>query len=84
MTDIVYKPVSRVLTRTEMKFFSYVLDEREACALARVCHLKPDATYQEIEDAVLKCFTDALEASGLRDSIEYVNGTNFKHRREMQ
>jgi len=66
--------VSRPLTRTEMQFFSYTLDEREAIALAQVCTLPESATYAEIEDAVLKCFTIALEHAGLKDSIEYVGG----------
>jgi len=37
--------ISRPLTRTEMQFFSYTLDEREAVALATVCTLPADATY---------------------------------------
>jgi len=66
--------VFRPLTRTEMQFFSYTLDEREAIALANVCTLPAEATYAQIEDAVLKCFTAALEYAGLKDSIEYVGG----------
>jgi hypothetical protein len=42
--------------------------------LAQVCTLPESATYAEIEDAVLKCFTIALEHAGLKDSIEYVGG----------
>lgn len=64
----------RPLNRTEMQFFSYTQDEREAIALASVCHLPDKATYAEIEDAVLKCFTVALEHAGLKDSVEYVGG----------
>jgi hypothetical protein len=66
--------VSRPLTRTEMQFFAYTLDEREAIALAKVCHIPDNATYAEIEDAVLKCFTVALEHAGLKDSVEYIGG----------
>jgi len=66
--------VSRPLTRTEMQFFSFTLDERQAIALAQVCTLPADATYSEIEDAVLKCFTVALEHAGLKDSVEYIGG----------
>jgi len=66
--------VSRVLNRTEMQFFSYTHDEREAVALAAVATLPEYATYAEIEDAVLKCFSAALENAGLRDSVEYVGG----------
>jgi hypothetical protein len=66
--------ISRSLTRTEMQFFSYTLDEREAVALATVRTLPADATYAQIEDTVLKCFTAALEYAGLKDSIEYVGG----------
>jgi hypothetical protein len=66
--------VSRPLTRTEMQFFSFTLDERQAIALAQVCTLPADASYAEIEDAVLKCFTVALEHAGLKDSVEYIGG----------
>jgi len=66
--------VSRPLTRTEMQFFSFTLDERQAIALAQVCTLPANATYAEIEDAVLKCFTVALEHAGLKDSVEYIGG----------
>ena len=66
--------VSRPLTRTEMQFFSFTLDEHEAIALAQVCTLPADASYAVIEDAVLKCFTVALEHAGLKDSVEYVGG----------
>ncbi len=66
--------ISRPLTRTEMQFFSYTLDEREAIALANVCTLPAEATYAQIEDAVLKCFTAALQYAGRKDSIEYVGG----------
>jgi len=57
-----------------MQFFSYTQDEREAIALASVCTLPDNATYAEIEDAVLKCFTVALEHAGLKNSVEYVGG----------
>ena len=74
MNDITHQQCSRVLNRTEMQFLSYVGNEREAIALAAVCHLPDDATYAQIEDAVLKCFCSALEYAGLEDSIQYVGG----------
>jgi hypothetical protein len=66
--------VSRPLTRTEMQFFSFTLDERQAIALAKVCHIPEDASYAVIEDAVLKCFNAALEHAGLKNSVEYIDG----------
>jgi hypothetical protein len=72
--DIAHHIPSRLLTHTEMQFFSYTHDEREAVALARVAHLRENATHAEIEDAALKCFTAALENAGLKDSLEYVGG----------
>ena|SRR5208282_5684497 len=66
--------VSRPLTRTEMQFFSYTRDEREAIALALVATLKPDASYGEIENVVLGVFNAALEHAGITDTIEYVGG----------
>jgi hypothetical protein len=64
----------RPLNRTEMQFFSWTHDEREAIALARVCTLPEKATYAQIEDAALKCFCAALEHAGLKDSVEYLGG----------
>jgi hypothetical protein len=57
-----------------MQFFSYTENERQAIALAQVCTLPEDATYAQIEDAVCKCLTAALEHVGLKDDIEYVGG----------
>jgi hypothetical protein len=74
VTDLAHRQPSRTLTRTEMQFFSYTEDERQAIALAQVCSLPENATYAEIEDTVIKCLTIALEHAGLRDSIEYVGG----------
>ena len=84
MTDLVHRQASRILTRTEMQFFSYTQDERQAIALAQVCTLPEQATYAEIEDAVIKCFTIALEYAGLQDSIEYVGGRRLDRLRIVQ
>jgi len=81
LTHVPHRPLSRVLNSTEMAFFSWTQDEGQACALARVCTLPPNATYAQIEDAALKCFVIALEHAGLKDTIELVQGTNFKYRR---
>ena len=72
MTDLTHTVLSRPLNRTEMQFFTWTHDEREAIALASVCTLPDKATYAQIEDAALKCFNAALEHAGLTDSIEYV------------
>lgn len=74
----------RPLTRVEMQFYSFCLDEREAVALAQVATLKPDATFAEIQDVVIGCFNAALEHAGLTDSVQYLTGQNFHFRREMQ
>jgi hypothetical protein len=74
----------RPLTRVEMQFYSFTLDEREAIALAQVATLKPNATYQEIEEAVIGCFNAALEHSGLTDSVQYLTGQNFHYRKEKE
>ena len=84
MTDLVYRQTSRVLTRTEMQFFSYTENERQAIALAQVCTLPENATYAEIEDAVIKCLTTALEHAGLTDTIEYVRGRRLDTQRIVQ
>ena len=84
MTDLVHRQTSRILTRTEMQFFSYTENERQAIALAQVCTLPENATYAEIEDAVIKCLTIALEHAGLQDSIEYVGGRRLDTLRDVQ
>jgi len=83
-SDLVHQQTSRVLTRTEMQFFSYTEDERKAIALAQVCTLPENATYAEIEDAVIKCLTIALEHAGLKDDIEYVGGRRLDTQRNVQ
>lgn len=72
--DITHAAPLRVLTRTEMLFYSWTHDEREAIALARVATLPEDASYQVIEDTAIRCFCAALEHAGLKDSVEYVGG----------
>jgi hypothetical protein len=67
-----------------MKFFAVTLDEGEACALARVCYIPENATYQEVVNATITCLCEALEYAGLKDSIEYIGGHNFKERRIQQ
>lgn len=82
MSDITHKIPSRVLTDTEMAFFSWTKNEREAIALAKVCTLPKDATHDQIQDAALKCLCAALEFSGLKDEIEQITGTNYAYRRK--
>ncbi len=81
--DITHEQPSRVLTRTEMQFFSWTHDEREAVALAAVATLPENATYAQIEDTALKCFVKALERIGLKDTVEYVGGQSFLYRRKI-
>jgi len=83
-TDVVHQQTSRVLTRTEMQFFSYTENERQAIALAQVCTLPEYATYAEIEDTVIKCLTIALEHAGSTDSTEYVGGRRLDTLRIVQ
>ncbi len=83
-SDHVHQQTSRVLTRTEMQFFSYTENEREAIALAKVCTLREHASYAEIEDTVLKCLNIALEYAREKDSIEYVGGRRLDTLRDVQ
>jgi hypothetical protein len=84
MTDIVHKPPVRILNKIEMKFFAVTLDEGEACALARVCYIPENATYEQVVNATITCLCEALEHAGLRNSVEYIGGRNFKERRTLQ
>jgi len=83
-SDHVHKQTSRALTLTEMQFFSYTQNERQAIALAQVCTLPEHATYAEIEDTVLKCLNIALEYTREKDSIEYVGGRRLDTLRDVQ
>jgi hypothetical protein len=67
-----------------MQFFSYTENERQAIALAQVCTLPENATYAQIEDAVIKCFVVALEHAGLKDSVVYVGGRRLDKLRIVQ
>jgi hypothetical protein len=53
-TEMYYKPVSRVLTRTEIQLFSCCGEEHVATALARFVTLPDDASYDMIEQAVIQ------------------------------
>jgi hypothetical protein len=52
--EVYYKPVSRVLTRTEIQLFSCCGEECVATALARLVTLPDDASYDMIEQAVIQ------------------------------
>jgi hypothetical protein len=53
-TEMYYKPVSRVLTLTEIQLFCCCGEERVATALARLVTLPADASYDMIEQAVIQ------------------------------
>jgi len=75
--DIIHTVVGRVLTHRESQLFSYLGDERQAIALAKIVWLRQEATQAEIEAAVTVAFVHAYEAKGgnrNRITIEYVGG----------
>jgi hypothetical protein len=74
MPEMLFLPVSRVLTSTEAALFSYTGSERQAVALARVIHLPEDATYDQIEYAVEVTFVKMLEQMHGPAQVEYLGG----------
>ena len=76
-----YKPVSRVLTRTEIQLFSCCGEERVATALARLVTLPDDASYDMIEQAVIQGLV-AMKLSADGDpSVEVIHAERRGNRR---
>ena len=80
-TEMYYKPVSRVLTRTEIQLFSCCGEERVATALARFVTLPDDASYDMIEQAVIQGLV-AMKLSADGDpSVEVIHAEARDNRR---
>ena len=77
LTDNVGRSAERrgeVLQVTEQRLIRYGCTEREACALANVITLEPDASDSEVETAVIEALVNAKHAvDGVAD-IEYLGG----------
>jgi len=71
--EMYYKPVSRVLTLTEIQLFSCCGEERVAVALARFVTLPDDASYGMIEKAVIKGLAAMRMSAGDDPSVEVVD-----------
>ncbi|MGB9075087.1 MAG: hypothetical protein WCC22_20800 [Terriglobales bacterium] len=83
MTDIMYLPVSRVLSPVEIQLFAYLGSEREAVVLARYIVALPEhASLDMIEQAVISAMVACKESRDGRAQIEYVGGQNFQYRRK--
>ena len=74
-----YKPVSRVLTLTEIQLFSYCGEERVAVALARLVTLPDDASYDMIEQAVIKGLAAMRQSADSEPSIEVFHAEQRDH-----
>lgn len=72
--EILYLPVSRVLNGTEAQLFSYLGNEREAVALAKVISLPEHATYAQIETAVVMALVATKEKVSGPAHVEYLGG----------
>jgi len=71
--EMYYKPVSRVLTRTEIQLFSCCGEERAAIALARLVTLPDDASYDMIEQAVIQGLLAMKQRPNSEPSVEVVH-----------
>jgi hypothetical protein len=65
----------KVLTPTEQLLVEYCGEERQALALAPLVRLSPDATQQDVENAVILALVFAKQAiSGPAPQLEYISG----------
>jgi len=67
-----YTPVSRMLTSTEIQLFSCCGEERVAVALARLVTLPDDASYDMIEQAVIKGLAAMKMSAGDDPRVEVI------------
>jgi hypothetical protein len=79
--EVYYKPVSRVLTRTEIQLFSCCGEERAAIALARLVTLPEDASYDMIEQAVIQGLEAMKLSAGGDPSVEVTHAERCDNRR---
>jgi hypothetical protein len=79
--EMYYKPVSRVLTSTEIQLFSYCGEERAAIALARLVTLPDNASYDMIEQAVIKGLAAMKQCADSEPSVEIIYAQRrYSHR----
>lgn len=71
--EVYYKPVSRVLTLTEIQLFSCCGEERVATALARLVTLPDNASYDMIEQAVIQGLVAMKLGEGGDPSVEVIH-----------
>jgi hypothetical protein len=87
LTDNVGRSAERrgeVLQVTEQRLIRYGCTEREACALANVITLEPDASDSEVETAVIEALVNAKHAvDGVAD-IEYITGRRCDVQRRLE
>jgi hypothetical protein len=76
-----YKPVSRVLTLTEIQLFSCCGEERVATALAKLVTLPHDASYDMIEQAVIQGLVAMKASAGGDPSVEVIHAARRGNRR---
>ena len=79
--EMYYKPVSRVLTLTEIQLFSCCGEERVATALARFVTLPDDASYDMIEQAVIQGLVAMKLTADGDPSVEVVHAERRDNRR---
>ncbi|MBZ5658261.1 MAG: hypothetical protein LAO56_23615 [Acidobacteriia bacterium] len=78
--EMYYEPVSRVLTRNEIQLYSYCGEERVAAALAQLVTLPDDASYDMIEQAVIKGLA-AMKECDNAPSVEAIHAERrYNHR----
>jgi hypothetical protein len=85
MPEILFLPVSRVLTPLEIQLFSYLGNERQSVELAKVIGSLPEnADHSVIEQAIAKALVAALETKNGVARVEYVRGVRLDRWRETQ
>ena len=76
-----YKPVSRVLTLTEIQLFSCCGEEHMAVALAQFVTLPDDASYGMIEQAVIQGLVAMKLSADGNQSVEVIHAERRDNRR---
>jgi hypothetical protein len=63
-----------ILQATEQRLIAWGVTEREACALARIISVEPNATDAAVEQAVIEALVSAKQAVDGVPEIEYLGG----------
>ena len=76
--------IGKVLSSTEMQFYNFCMNERQAIEFAKLVTLPENASYEYIENVVAMILVRAKEATDGRTDVEYVCGQRRDRWRKTQ